>query len=95
MWYDEEEAIRNIKLKNSLIERFKGIKTSEVKQYDEKRKQDKPVIDALQAQALEMRNAIHELGEQLGERLTIATIKPPQKAIKGFPTVAPFGQPLA
>ena len=32
--YDEEGATRNIKLKNSLIERFKGIKTSEVKEYN-------------------------------------------------------------
>ena len=30
-----------------------------------------------------MRNAIHELVEQLGEWLAIATIKSPQKAIKG------------
>ena len=73
--YDEEEAIRNIRLKNSLIERFKGIKTWEVREYDEKKKQDKPVIDTFQA-------VIHELGEQLGERLAIATIKHPQKVIK-------------
>jgi len=71
MLYDEEQAIRNIKLKNSLIERFKGIKTSEVKEYDEKKKQDKPVIDAFQA-------AINELGN----RLAIASIKKPEKVIK-------------
>ena len=71
MLYDEEQAIRNIKLKNSLIERFKGIKTSEVKEYDEKKKQDKPVIDAFQA-------AINELGD----RLAIASIKKPEKMIK-------------
>ena len=65
MLYDEEEARRNIKLKNSLIERFKGIRTSEVREYDEKKKQDKPVIEALQAQSSEMCNAIHELGERL------------------------------
>ena len=62
--YDEEEAIRNIKLKNSLNERFRGTKTSETKEYDGKKKQDKPVIDVLQAQASEMLNAIYELGEQ-------------------------------
>ena len=56
MLYDEEEAIRNIKLKNSLTERFKGIKTSEVKDYDEKKKEDKLDIDAFQT-------AIYELGK--------------------------------
>ena len=71
-----KKTIRNIKQKNSLIKRFKSIKTSEVREYDEKKKQDKPVIDAFQA-------AIYELGEQLGEQLAIAKIMPPQRVIKG------------
>ena len=81
MLYNEEEAIRNIKLKNSLIERFKGIKTSEVKEYDKKKKQDKPVIDAFQT-------AINELGDRLAiarletASLSGASIKSPQKVIK-------------
>ena len=75
MLYGEEEAIRNIMLKNSLIEKFKSIKTSAVRKHDKKKKQDKPVIDAFQA-------AIYDLGKQLGDRSAIATIKPPQKVTK-------------
>ena len=64
-----------------MTERLKGMKTSGLKENGEKKKQDNPVSDALQAQASEMLNAIYELGKQLGGWLAIAAIKPPQKAV--------------